>query len=84
MFSHLNPFRPYGDLLAPPKSSISQNAVLKNLTKLVQIPEIQTFIQDADYAFYQKMINFLVPEVRSRLLLNLLLLMRFHNNNCVF
>ena len=41
----------------------SRSEVRKKMSHLVQIPQVKHFILEADYAFYQKLVSFLMPKV---------------------
>ncbi len=40
-----------------------QQAVRRKMSQLMQMAEVRQFVLDADYAFYQKLANFLMPKV---------------------
>ena len=40
-----------------------RSEVRRKMSHLVQIPQVKHFILEADYAFYQKLVNFLMPKV---------------------
>lgn len=43
-----------------------KDTVIKaQLKNLIKIQEIQKFVEKADYAVYQKLVNFFFPEVKS-------------------
>ena len=41
------------------------NVVNDQMPELVEIKAIQEFITEADFAFYQKLVDFLMPDVRK-------------------
>lgn len=52
-----------GNAGAAASASNSNKEGLLKITQLLSLPQVQTFIMEADCAFYQKVVNFLMPKV---------------------